>query len=68
MQSEMGAMRASVSGGEKVQEIHLVWKSDGKSIRGFGFGVCSDPQLRAGHLWAGGGGGGGGGDAVPQPR
>ncbi len=28
MQSEVGAVRAPVSGGEKVQEIHLVWKSD----------------------------------------
>jgi|LakMenE01Jun11ns_1017448.scaffolds.fasta_scaffold7969067_1 hypothetical protein len=27
MQSEVGAVRAPVSGG-KVQEIHLVWKSD----------------------------------------
>jgi hypothetical protein len=28
MQSEVGAVRAPVSGGEKVQDIHLVWKSD----------------------------------------
>jgi hypothetical protein len=32
----MGAVRAPISGGEKVQEIHLVWKNDEKSIRGFG--------------------------------
>jgi hypothetical protein len=37
MQSEVGAVRAPMSGGEKVQDIHLVWKSDGKGIRGFGF-------------------------------
>ncbi len=27
MQSEVGAVRAPVSGGEKVQDIHLVWKT-----------------------------------------